>query len=79
MQKYEKGVNRISASKLLQIANILAVPTAFFFENAPAAARKTREADLPPVVAQFLSTKDGLALAKAFMAIKDKGVWLIVQ
>src|SRR4030081_864162 len=35
VQKYEKGTNRIGASRLQQISNILQVPVAFFFEGAP--------------------------------------------
>src|SRR5579863_7644312 len=35
VQKYEKGTNRISASRLQQLCDILSVPVSFFFENAP--------------------------------------------
>jgi|SRR6516225_5921436 len=35
VQKYEKGMNRIGASRLQQISHILQVPVAFFFEGAP--------------------------------------------
>src|SRR5713101_6435810 len=35
VQKYEKGTNRIGASRLSQISQILQVPVAFFFEGAP--------------------------------------------
>src|SRR5512135_1248802 len=35
VQKYEKGTNRIGASRLQQISNILQVPVSFFFEGAP--------------------------------------------
>ena len=35
VQKYENGTNRIGASRLEQISNILQVPVAFFFEGAP--------------------------------------------
>ena len=35
VQKYEKGVNRIGASRLFQISKILDVPVQFFFEEAP--------------------------------------------
>src|ERR1700680_2298696 len=38
IQKYEKGVNRIGASRLQQIAHILRVPVEFFFEGAPGVA-----------------------------------------
>ena len=76
VQKYEKGSNRISASRLQHLSQILQVPVPFFFEGAPAASAgrvaKT-PADDPPYsyVADFLATSDGLALVKAFMRIED--------
>ena len=72
VQKYEKGMNRIGAGRLQQIAHILQVPVTFFFENP--------SPDPPPGVAQdqslaklndFIATRDGLTLAKAFMRIGD--------
>jgi transcriptional regulator with XRE-family HTH domain len=75
VQKYEKGANRIGASRLQQIAHILQVPVAFFFEGAPNAPGQQgdglSEAPSPAYVADFLATSDGLALTKAFMGIKN--------
>jgi transcriptional regulator with XRE-family HTH domain len=77
VQKYEKGTNRIGASRLQQISNILQVPVAFFFEGAPnvqlAGARHDHvgEAPSPAYVSDFLATSDGLALTKAFTRIGD--------
>ncbi len=76
VQKYEKGTNRIGASRLQQIAHILQVPVAFFFEGAPAVTIGTRsegmgEAPSPAYVSDFLATSDGLALTKAFTRISD--------
>jgi len=76
VQKYEKGTNRIGASRLQQISQILQVPVAFFFEGAPAAQTIGRhdsmaEAPSPAYVSDFLATSDGLALTKAFMRIED--------
>ena len=74
VQKYEKGTNRISASRLQQIAHILQVPVAFFFEGGPATNGKPTDqhsAPSPAYVTAFLATADGLALVKAFMAVKD--------
>lgn len=74
VQKYEKGTNRIGASRLQQIAGILQVPVSFFFEGAPdfsSSARDAGEAPSPAYVADFLATSDGLALTRAFMRIKD--------
>ena len=66
VQKYEKGVNRIGASRLQQIANALQVPVTFFFEGSPGQARVYGKAPSPAFAFEFISTSDGLALARAF-------------
>jgi transcriptional regulator with XRE-family HTH domain len=74
VQKYEKGTNRIGASRLQQISNILQVPVSFFFEGAPDAVGAISglgEAPSPTYVSDFLATSDGLALTRAFMRIDD--------
>ncbi len=78
VQKYEKGTNRIGASRLQQISQILQVPVSFFFEGAPAVtiagavrADGVGEAPSPAYVSDFLATSDGLALTKAFMRIAN--------
>ena len=75
IQKYEKGTNRIGASRLQQIAQILQVPVAFFFEGAPhapgGAPTGMSEAPSPAYVSDFLATSDGLSLTKSFMRIKN--------
>ena len=73
VQKYEKGTNRIGASRLQQISHILQVPVAFFFEGAPNRAGQDgprTDAPSPAYVSDFLATSEGLALTKAFMKIK---------
>jgi transcriptional regulator with XRE-family HTH domain len=76
VQKYEKGTNRIGASRLQQISNILQVPVAFFFEGAPSLPGGMEDildgAPSPAYVSDFLATSDGLALTKSFMRIKDQ-------
>jgi transcriptional regulator with XRE-family HTH domain len=75
VQKYEKGTNRIGASRLQQISETLQSPVAFFFEGAPslpgAALQGLGEAPSPAYVSDFLATSEGLALTKAFVQIKD--------
>ena len=77
VQKYEKGTNRIGASRLQQISLILQVPVAFFFEGAPVhtdssmIANPLDPAPSPTYVSDFLATSDGLSLTKAFMRIPD--------
>ncbi len=74
VQKYEKGVNRVGASRLQHLAHVLQVPVGFFFEAAPpAAAPAPGLAEAPPTdyVSEFLATAEGLALAKAFVGIRN--------
>jgi transcriptional regulator with XRE-family HTH domain len=74
VQKYEKGTNRIGASRLQQISHILQVPVAFFFEGAPnlhGTGEGLKEAPSPAYVSDFLATSEGLSLTKAFMKIKE--------
>ncbi|TCT06246.1 helix-turn-helix domain-containing protein [Aquabacter spiritensis] len=74
IQKYEKGTNRIGASRLQQISVVLAVPVAFFFEGIPTAGNDPEgfgDAGSPAFVNDFLATSDGLALTRSFMRIAD--------
>jgi transcriptional regulator with XRE-family HTH domain len=75
VQKYEKGTNRISASKLQQIASVLQVPIPFFFEGLPSYSdKKACNADALslPHVKDFLATTDGLSLVRAYMQISNR-------
>jgi transcriptional regulator with XRE-family HTH domain len=75
VQKYEKGMNRISASRLQHLSQILQVPVPFFFEGAPGGSVGVPEA--PSYVNEFLATSDGLALAKAFTRIGNAKLRLV--
>lgn len=75
VQKYEKGTNRVGASRLQAISSILEVPAAYFFENAPgAAATGLEEEHQPNYVVDFLSSSEGLKLNRAFVRISDPKV-----
>ncbi|MGD9766815.1 MAG: helix-turn-helix domain-containing protein [Pseudolabrys sp.] len=71
IQKYEKGTNRIGASRLQQIATVLQVPVSFFFAGLP---ENGDPADDPAAVAvrDFLASSDGLALVRAFPRIRTQ-------
>jgi transcriptional regulator with XRE-family HTH domain len=73
VQKYEKGTNRIGASRLQHIAHILHVPVAFFFEGLPQVSGSSEEgaAPSPAYIDDFLATSDGLSLTKSFLRIKN--------
>src|SRR3979490_1837996 len=73
IQKYEKGMNRIGASRLQQIGKILEVPTSYFFEGAPggwepAGADGDRTTN---TFLEFLGTRDGQSLVVSFSKIPD--------
>ncbi|CAK09128.1 helix-turn-helix domain-containing protein [Rhizobium johnstonii] len=70
IQKYEKGTNRIGASRLQRISEILRVPVGFFFENGGSGPIDGATNELN----SFLSSKEGLALNKAFIAIEDPNI-----
>jgi transcriptional regulator with XRE-family HTH domain len=74
VQKYEKGTNRIGASRLQHIASIQRVPISFFFEGAPGSSFAMDEALSSAYVSDFLATSDGLALTKAYMRIQNAKV-----
>src|SRR5262245_24100576 len=73
VQKYEKGMNRIGASRLQQISHILQVPVAFFFEGAPnaLAPQGSGSALSMAEIDDFISDSEGLRLIRAFMRIDN--------
>jgi transcriptional regulator with XRE-family HTH domain len=76
IQKYEKGVNRVSASRMQQFAQILHVPVSFFFEDAPVAnifGIKSRETlpGMPAYIQEFITIRDGLSIIEAFSRIRN--------
>ena len=79
VQKYEKGVNRIGASRLFQISKILDVPVQFFFEEAPYtgdgnSVRGMAEPESEAFILEFLNSREGLELNRAFVKIGDPKV-----
>ena len=77
IQKYEKGTNRVGASRLQNISSILNVPVSFFFEDAPgdqSGQSGMAEASSSNYVVDFLSSSEGLQLNRAFVKISDPKV-----
>ncbi len=77
IQKYEKGTNRVGASRLQHIATVLKVPVSFFFEDAPGTPEEAAgfaESSSHSYVVDFLSSTEGLSLNKSFVRIKDARV-----
>jgi transcriptional regulator with XRE-family HTH domain len=78
IQKYEKGANRVGASRLQQFSDALGVPPSYFFEGVPTVGKKQpapQEDELSEhSIVSFLGTREGAALVRAFMAIKQKPI-----
>ena len=79
VQKYEKGVNRIGASRLFDLSQVLQVPIQFFYEEAPGTLEQSSaehaagfaDRSGESYIVEFLNTRDGLELNKAFVRIHD--------
>lgn len=73
VQKYERGTNRIGASRLHRIAQILGVPVTFFYEGAPSEghAGEVRIDSAANEIVEFLGSAEGIALARAFLQIES--------
>jgi transcriptional regulator with XRE-family HTH domain len=65
VQKYEKGTNRLSAGRLLTVAQLLKVPVTTFYEGARGGMAK----DTPPLL--LLAKRDAFRLSEAFSKIED--------
>jgi transcriptional regulator with XRE-family HTH domain len=71
VQKYEKGMNRMGASRLQQAGDILGVAVPFFFEGAVGGTfTPDRNTPSPAYIDDFVTTSDGLRLATAFMRVR---------
>ena len=68
VQKYEKGVNRVGAGRLVRIGEALDVPVSFFFGGTDAGSEDTR------AILGFLDTSYSLRLLRAFSRIPPGGV-----
>jgi transcriptional regulator with XRE-family HTH domain len=78
IQKYERGTNRVGASRLQQISDALGVSPFYFFEGAPTVGKKMparKEGELSEgAILAFLATREGAALVRGFLAIEQKTI-----
>ncbi len=77
IQKYEKGTNRVGASRLQAISTVLGVPVSFFFEDAPGQQAENSglaEDSSTTYVVDFLNSAEGLQLNRSFVKITDDKV-----
>ncbi|MPL82852.1 transcriptional regulator with XRE-family HTH domain [Rhodobacter sp. 140A] len=68
IQKYETGMNRVSASRLWDIADALEVPVSFFFEGL---AGEASQAGAAAPAADLMADKEALALVRSYYAIPE--------
>src|ERR1700676_4713402 len=71
VQKYEKGVNRVGAARLQQVATALNVPVTFFFDDVDARANDSKR-EVESLL--FLDSSFSLRLLRAYSAVKDQAV-----
>jgi transcriptional regulator with XRE-family HTH domain len=78
IQKYERGANRVGASRLQQISDVLGVSPFYFFEGAPAVGKKMpaqKEGELSEgAILAFLATREGATLVRGFLGIEQKSI-----
>ena len=72
IQKYERGVNRVGAGRLQEMANLLGVTPAFFFEDGPRL--KPGQSEEASGTTELLANKYNLALAQAYNRIRSRTV-----
>jgi transcriptional regulator with XRE-family HTH domain len=72
IQKYEKGTNRIGASRLQQICNVLEIPVSLLFEDTPGSS--VSESGMPQDMTDFMESPEGVRLVAAFAGITDPKV-----
>jgi transcriptional regulator with XRE-family HTH domain len=71
IQKYEKGTNRIGASRIQEIGKVLEVPASFFFEGAPGGWQGENDSQTSPALLELMGTREGQVLVHCFSRITD--------
>ena len=74
VQKYEKGTNRISASKLYAICQFLHVPVSFFFEGVRVRDQSSGHARTRGLPLDQMARRETLTLVRLYYAIPEQGV-----
>lgn len=79
VQKYEKGINRVGAGRLQQISKALKVEPSYFFEDTPDKNQSeercaANQINIPPEVVEFVASKEGIELIRAFSRVGDYDV-----
>jgi transcriptional regulator with XRE-family HTH domain len=72
IQKYERGINRVSASTMERLAGALGVPITYFFDGHPPDNGQVHGSEVD--LTAFLATAEGFALCKAFQHIESQAM-----
>jgi transcriptional regulator with XRE-family HTH domain len=75
LQKYELGINRVSASRLWEIAQVLNVPIGFFFEGLTCSAVQGWTSDFHDII----STRNAIALVSAYALLPEHHKLLVLK
>jgi transcriptional regulator with XRE-family HTH domain len=73
IQKYERGTNRVSASRLYEMSRVLAVPISYFFDGYSDSAGVNGE-DATPYASDTMSKRETLSLVRAYYGIREQAV-----
>jgi transcriptional regulator with XRE-family HTH domain len=79
IQKYERGMNRIGASRLHQIASVLRVPVEFFYEGAQPSAGESGSDEASVLLSEFVASPGAVALMRGFLAVGAAQRRLVVE
>ena len=80
VQKYEKGINRIGASRLFELSRVLGVPITYFYEelldqsSSDQHASGFSESGPDHAIVEFLGSREGIELNRAYIRISDPKV-----
>ena len=74
LQKYERGANRISASRLFNLSQVLGVPVSFFFEDLSTGETPSRKAASNEVELEAMARRETLELVRAYYRITDPAI-----
>jgi transcriptional regulator with XRE-family HTH domain len=75
VQKYEKGVNRVSGGRLQRLAEVLNVPVGYFFDEVGTGAVGVSSAGTQDHFAELLSSPEGLRIVRALSTVPNRDVW----
>lgn len=74
LQKYERGANRISASRLFNLSQVLGVPVGFFFEDLSSGDTPAKKSATSEIELEAMARRETLELVRAYYRISDPAI-----